>query len=973
MVRSTTGDRPLTPGPVFVVAVSSVIFFALAVFAIVTGTERGFAPLWYANGLAVIALLLLQRTYWPAEFAAIAAVNFLANIACGFGVAESLAFGTGNLLEIGIAATWLSAQANPSALLDSPLGLTRLLVQSITLPALAGTATGSILLYLLAGLPVSASLPTGLIGNMLGALVILPLGLITLQRHFAGGSAGIHQPDHPVSDVDFGWAPKSAIFVVTIVLVILAAVYVDTPFIWISAFITLASVPLGLRLTSIMSLLVTEVFVHLLAAERFGEFGNTPPQDDVILLRLSLLVTLLFPLYVSVFRRWRASVLSSYQNMLAEVEAANEKLTARGREIDSERARFRRLFNDSPEAYFVIAARERVIVDCNKAAERMLRATREQIIGQSPKLFEADKQPDGQSNVQTIDDTLRRMEAHGFAEVDMLRRRLDGSEFWISGSVTRSYFNDEPNNLWVWRDISDRKKLETDLELARTRAEAANLAKSQFLAAMNHEIRTPLNVIVNSVHLLSQEDQRQPGRRDLSAVEAAAANLLTIVNDVLDFSKIEAGELTLDHRPFSLREVIADVAGLFSTQARAKNIDLLLPRNLQQLPDSLVGDASRLRQMIYNLVANAIKFTDHGQVRIGVASLGPEGKDGAMRVRFEVSDSGIGISADKLDRLFKPFSQADLSTTRQYGGTGLGLSLVKRLAGMMGGTTGVDSEVGKGSRFWFDVVLLREDAGGESKVMPRAGDVLRLGYLCSNGHAEAAFRTACGVFGWQVRMVTDAQEARRALGDGGGDASIDCLVTSGVPAPGMPGAVVVRQPDLASATAAPELFDALNAAFFAAGRGPSYLLDRSEAHAGSLSWLAGSTIMLVDDSAMNVEVLAMILRQFGADVLECLSGAEAVDAMRTSPRAVDAILMDLQMPDMDGCAATVIIRDISGAEGVPVIALTAGATTTERERALASGMSDFATKPMKPLALMRIVRKHIERYRGRPLRFFPAR
>ena len=535
--------------------------------------------------------------------------------------------------------------------------------------------------------------------------------------------------------------------------------------------------------------------------------------------------------------------------------------------------------------------------------------------------------------------------------------------------MTRSYFDDKPNNLWVWRDIGDRKRLETDLELARNRAEAANLAKSQFLAVMSHEIRTPLNVIVNSVHLLSQPSRPEPGARELSSVETAATSLLTIVNDVLDFSKIEAGELTLERRPFSLRELISDVADLFSPQARAKNIELLLPENLQQLPDTLIGDANRLRQMMYNLVSNAIKFTDSGFVRMSVSSLRPDGSAGTMRVRFEVSDSGIGISADKLARLFKPFSQADLSTTRQFGGTGLGLSLVKRLAEMMDGTTGVESEDGKGSRFWFDVALRREDAGGERSLASRSGNVLRLGYLTSRRQDEAAFRSVCDVFGWQVRMLADEAEARRALRTDGEDEPIDCLVTSGFPALDVQGAVVVRQPDLASATAAPDLFDGLNARFAAAGYDPSHLLDRSEAHVGSLKWLAGSTVLLVDDNATNVAVLGMILKQFGADVRECLSGAEAVDAMRQSAREVDAILMDLQMPEMDGCEATVLIRNITGAEVVPVIALTAGATTTERERAMASGMSDFLTKPMKPVVLMRIVRKHIESYRGRPLRF----
>ncbi len=383
------------------------------------------------------------------------------------------------------------------------------------------------------------------------------------------------------------------------------------------------------------------------------------------------------------------------------------------------------------------------------------------------------------------------------------------------------------------RDITERKRDEQALKQAREAAEAASAAKSAFLAHMSHEIRTPMNAVLGLAQVL-ERGALDPGQRDLvTQIGAAGRSLLGILNDILDFSKIEAGQLALDARPFALADLLARVESLLGPTARGKGLVLSITAPPADTA-AVVGDPLRLEQVLVNLVGNAIKFTERGEVRLEAAPPAPT--DAGARWRFAVSDTGIGVSPEALAGLFSPFTQADDSITRRFGGTGLGLSISKRLVELMDGVIGADSRAGFGSTFWFDLPLA-----------------------------------------W----AGEAPPAR----------------PPGVPVP----------------------------------PGPR---------------LAGVRLLVVDDSPMNRTVAERMLALEGATTVTADDGQQALERLRAEPGGFDAVLMDLQMPVMDGLTAVRLIRGEPGLDGLPVIALTAGVMAAQQEAALAAGMNDVLTKPL---------------------------
>ncbi|WP_295456577.1 PAS domain S-box protein [uncultured Thiodictyon sp.] len=513
----------------------------------------------------------------------------------------------------------------------------------------------------------------------------------------------------------------------------------------------------------------------------------------------------------------------------------------------------------SPES-IVITNLEGQIEYVNEAFVRATGYDRAEAIGQNPRILQSGKTP-----LTTHRDLWEALRAGRPWQGEFVNRRRDGSEYTEHAIITPLRQGDGAISHYVAvkEDITEKQRVSDELDgyrhhleelvqrrtlelnRARTRAEAANRAKSAFLANMSHEIRTPMNAIVGLTHLLARSQVTPVQAERLRRIDGAARHLLTILNEILDFSKIEAGHLELEQGDFALGGVLEQVCSLIADQAAAKGLSLTV--DTDAVPGWLRGDPTRLRQALLNLAANAVKFTERGGVclRARIIEEGPAG----LLVRFEVQDTGIGIAAEQLPRLFGAFEQADASTTRRYGGTGLGLAITCQLARLMGGEAGAQSTPGAGSTFWFTVRLRRG-----------TGDPVTAG------------------------TATDPRAT---------------------PPPDAEGAV--------------------------------------------RRYHAGARILLAEDNAVNLEVALELLRAAGLAVDTAANGREAL-ALATAT-AYDLILMDVQMPVMDGLAATRAIRALPGRAATPILAMTANAFDEDRQACLTAGMDDHVPKPVDPQRL----------------------
>jgi two-component system sensor histidine kinase/response regulator len=680
-------------------------------------------------------------------------------------------------------------------------------------------------------------------------------------------------------------------------------------------------------------------------------------------------------------RRGRTIGFLNEANARLENEVAERKrMEASVREAEK---RFRSIFDSLLTGVVIVDAAQRRILDANPIAVEMIGLPKDKIVGHVCHNFICPAE-EGKCPVidlgQKVDRSERTLVTARGECVPILKT---GNAMTLSGQrcMVESFV-----------DISDRKKLEAGMEEARRAAEAGNKAKSEFLANMSHEIRTPMNGVIGMTELLLETDLSSEQRECAQVVHTSANALLGVINQILDFSKIEAHKLELEAIDFDLRNTVEGVAEMLAVQAQQKGLELNCLIH-HDVPAHLVGDPGRIRQILINLAGNAIKFTERGEVTIRVSL---DGEDGPRAtVRFGVSDTGIGIPRDRMDRLFMSFSQVDNSITRKFGGTGLGLAITRTLVEMMGGQIGVESAENEGSKFWFTAVFEKHQKSPQNEsVAPVGLEGKRILMVDDNATNRLVLREQLKSSGASLEEASGGKEAIERLRRAMADAHPFNVAIIDMQMPAMDGETLGREirkdPDL-SGTALimmtsvgfrgdaarmqeagfsfylmkpvkqADVLDTLQRVL-GAKKGtkesrPGSLVTRhsiSEARRHSIR------ILLAEDNPINQKMALHILQKLGYKADTVANGKDAIKALEQT--VYDLVFMDVQMPEMDGFEATAIIRDPQSQvknHRVPIIALTAHAMKEDKQRCMDGGMDGYVSKPIQPQALVDAIEKQL--------------
>ncbi len=680
------------------------------------------------------------------------------------------------------------------------------------------------------------------------------------------------------------------------------------------------------------------------------------------------------------------ALLGQTQEQARQLEEGKEELLAQQEELQASQERlqeieqfYRSVLERAPDGLMVVGG-DGVICLANEQCEKLFGYTRDELVGLSVEALVPDnirpRHPDLRESFHR-DPSTRAMGA----KHDLHGRRKDGSLFPVDIGLSPVPARDGAGIQVAVsiRDVSERKQAEVELKTAKQKAEEATRLKSMFLANMSHEIRTPMNAIIGLSHLALKTALNAKQRDYISKVHNAGTSLLAIINDILDVSKIEAGKLDIETTDFRLDDIISSVTTVTGQKATDKGLELLA-HIAPGIPQFLLGDPLRLGQILTNLINNSVKFTERGEICVTAAMLEQTGEK--CQLKFSVRDTGVGMTKEQAAKLFQPFTQADMSTTRKHGGTGLGLTICRRLVELMGGQIWLDSEPGVGTTTTFTAWLGVGKPKGASRIVPERLGTLRALLVDDNAAAREIIDDLLKGAVSQADAVASGPEAIAAIKLADGAIPYD-VVFMDWRMPGMDGLQAARaikadeslkhQPAIIMVTAFGReevreeaerlsldgflvkpvtrsmLVDSLVSAFVKSS-------DQAVAVASATSEgvsLTGMRILLAEDNEINQQIAVELLEGVGAKVDVANNGQEALDKLFGGPQPppYDVVLMDVQMPVMDGHQATVKIRSDARFAGLPIMAMTAHATLEERDACLADGMNGHISKPIDPALL----------------------
>ncbi|WP_460225357.1 response regulator [Aurantivibrio infirmus] len=687
---------------------------------------------------------------------------------------------------------------------------------------------------------------------------------------------------------------------------------------------------------------------------------------------------------------------------------------------NEEHAKLAAIVDNSNDA-IVSVTLDGTVTSWNKAAESMFGYSSKEAIGRS--IYDYLIPNDEIKDEQFLFEKISRGET--IPPYNTVRIKSDGSTLDVSVTVSPTISSNKEvvGAAKIIRDISEQKRIEaevhnlnisleqkiskrtSELNIAKVKAESANQAKSEFIANMSHEIRTPMNAIIGMLQLLRRTEQNFQQQNYSEKAESAANALLAIINDILDFSKVESGKLSLDLHPFSLNKLMRDIGVIMANNLDGKKIELLFDIS-KDLPDTLVGDSTRIQQVLINLASNAIKFTPQGEIIISIRSMSHE--EDTIALNFSIQDSGIGISKEQQEKIFDGFSQAEASTSRHYGGTGLGLAISRRFVELMGGELKIESEVDKGSTFSFTINLRieKEKYSNKKNLLKPNIEHLRVLLVDDNSTARKIIGGMLRDFGWQVTVKYSATDALKQISEEKlNNQFYDLVILDGQIYDGdvwnaakelkagksetKRAAVIVTSSyeqdilnfkDLNGLTdgvlikpiTSSTLLDAVVDSCFSIKQDESDTLLPEDVNKKTNTPLAGIEILLVEDNHNNQIIAKEFLEEEGAKIKIASSGPEALDILKREANNFNIVLMDIQMPGIDGYETTREIHNSLGLKSLPIVAMTANVLPSDRAEALAAGMLDHIGKPFNLKKLIEVILKHARTPVLKPIEDIPS-